>query len=708
MQSIIIKRSTLGKIPYPQSDMYNIKRALTVKEALNKQSKEKVDVVIIEGVQEDNIESLELLVKSGATLNKETLLVLLAEPGVNIDQTKLDSLRNTVGNTRQVILLEKYNTGETYDNIFPEISIFYQCMNPPAPEDGPSAEASVLDHNLEEQVKNANVEQQLTDTEELLNIKYQLASVTEELRIAQEFIKRMLENPEVTELPIGGAEASRLYEENDKLQSELSRLKDLQNKIDEYEARIKDLSTSEQAERAVTDMWKNIMLKVHDYGQIMKRENTKYNKTASEAEEKVKGLQESLSDERQVSTEQKIQLDKLMLLNADLRDKNEELQVDLKTAIDSGKQLKAKIDELDNIITNLTNEKRMLSMELNKANAEVAKLNTYDVEQLRRQASDVSNVQELLESKLRTIKEQLNTRESQLKQASKEIANARTKIEQLTNEKRILESLLDGETYNQTGIVWQKTVQTRLLAFIGHGGQGCTSIASAVARRLFELGKSVVVVDCDFRAPKMHAIFKVNPIIEYTRFPNLSNSELKTSLGKLLVIKDEVYNNFEQELIIPVVSNKKGRIDLLSGLIASRGTSEISGLDLNTLFVELAAKYDYIIVDLGRSEGTGGIARQQAAIMKNANRKFIVTNNNLDCVKSVISRLVQARIEIDNTEIVFNLVQEKNDANLNTFTSRVKRTYSITFDKHMAGKIKELPSTDTAVKQIVMTEMGES
>lgn len=709
MRDIIIKRSNLNKISYPQVEGYNIKRALTTKEAINKQFREKYDCVIIEAAQDVDIATVNTLLTTGITLNNATLLVLLTEPDSTIDQVSIDALRNNIGNTRQVILLSKYEQGTAYTELLPEIKIFFDCLTTPAITSSveEEEEEAPKDLDLAQEVQLRGVE---VDSEELLSLKYTLGSVTEELRIAKEFIEKMTNNPNVTELTIGGAEATRLYTENDSLQEEIDRLKKVEAELAECATTIANLRTSNYAEQQISLMWRTLMTKVYQYGQIMKKENLRYAADKEEAERKVTALSQDVTDLMQTRDELNNQINLLTTTNADLRDKNDELKIDLGTAIETGTQLHAKIDELDNVIAKLTEDKRRLGMDLNKAQAEIAKLSTYDVELLKKQATDGSNVQEILEGRLRQAKEEAKNIDSKNKELIKELASARGRIEKLLDEKRVLERLLDGETYGQQGIVWTRTVQTRLLTFIGHGGQGCSSLLAGVARRLFSIGKSVIVVDCDFRAPKMHAIFDVNPIIEYTQFPTLGQAEMKTSLGKVLALKEQVYQNLEKELIINVAVNKKGkttnRLDLISGLVSMRNSSEISGMDLNTLCVELAAKYDYILVDLGRSEGSGGIARQQAVFMQNANRRFIVTNNNLECVKSVLTRLVQARIDIDSCELAFNLVQEKEDKNLQSIVSRVRRTYFIPFNKHMAGKISSLPDTEVAVKQIVAAELG--
>lgn len=713
MRDIIIKRSNLNKISYPQVENMTIKRALTIKEAINKQFKEQFDCIIIEGAQQADITTIEGLLTAGIALNNKTLLVLLTEPDTYIDQAVLDHLRNTIGNTRQVIMLQKYVEGQTYADILSEVAVFHECLTVPATvntvEEKEEDVQETSDLTIAEDVKLRGLE---TDNEELLNLRYRLNSVLEELRIAKEFIEKMTSNPNVTELTIGGAEATRLYSENDSLQKEINRLKKVEAELAECESKVKELQTSNIAEQQISLMWRTLMTQVYQYGQIMKKENAKYAQTAKDAEGKAQSLSHDVADLLSTRDELNKQINTLTIANVDLRDKNDELSIDLATAIETGTQLHAKIDELDNIIAKLTDDKRQLGMELNKAQAEIAKLNTYDVELLRKQATDGSNVQEILEGRLRQSKEEAKNLDKKNKELIKELSVARGKIEKLLDEKRLLDRLLDGETYGQQGIIWTHSIQTRMFTFIGHGGQGCSSLVAGVAKRLFNVGKSVVVIDCDFRAPKMHAIFDVNPIIEYTQFPTLGQAEMKTSLGKVLALKEQVLKDIEKELIINVAINKKGktqnRLDLISGLISARNSSEISGMELNSLCVELSAKYDYILVDLGRSEGSGGIARQQAVFMQNANRRFIVTNNNLECVKSVLTRLVQARIDVNTCDMVFNLVQDRDDKSLQSIIARVRKTYFVPFNKHMAGKVTPLPDTEVTVKQIVATELGDA
>lgn len=706
MRDIIVKRSNLNKIPYPQVDGYNIKRALTVKEAIVKQTREHYDCVIIEAAVDTDIETIKTLLTAGNKLADDTMLVLLTAPEECL--ADVQSLRDITGNARQVLIVDKYTDGAVYGAILPELNTLYSMMNVKENVATSEVEEAPVDLNIAQEMQLRNL---ATDNDELLNLRYMLSSVTEELRIAKEYIEKITSNPNVSELTIGGTEATRLYTENDTLQAEIDRLKKVEAELTEYEAKIKELQTSNYAEQQVSLMWRTIMQKVYQYGEIMKRENDKYAQAKKDAEDKEARLRQDVIDLQETRDDLNRQINSLSNANIELRSENDELKLDLGTAIETGTQLHAKIDELDTVIAKLTDDKRKLGMELNKAQTEIAKLSTYDVELLKKQATDGSNVQEILEARLRQTKEDAKNLDVKNKGLIKELATARNRIEKLLDEKRVLERLLDGETYGQQSIVWPRPVQARLLTFIGHGGQGCSSLISSVAKRLFSVGKNVVVLDCDFRAPKLHAIFDVNPVIEYTQFPALGQTEMKTSMGKILALKEQVYQNFDRELIINVALNKKGkhenRLDVLSGLISMRNSSEISGMDLNSVCVELATKYDYILVDLGRSEGSGGIARQQATFLQNANRRFIVTNNNLECVKSVLTRLIQARVDIDSCEIIFNLVQEKDDKSLQTITARVKRTYFVPFNKHMAGKVQALPDTELAVKQIVMTELGD-
>lgn len=715
MRDIIIKRSNLNKIAYPQVEGFNIKRALTIKEALNKQSKEKYDCIIIEAASDIDLENIQNLLNVGTSLSDELILVLLTQPDTELNIDLLQSIRNTVENSRQVTVINKYTEGTSYEELLNEITILYDAMKVAYAQveqqssEGEEQVAESQELNLAEDIKFRGIE---VDSEQLINLQYQLNSVNEELRIAKEFIDKMTNNPNITELTIGGTEATRLYDENDELQKEIDRLKSAEATLAECQTELSKAKLSNKAEQLISMTLRTLLNRVYQYAELMKKENIKYAQTADEANDKLNKLQMDYDDLQETRKELNEQITLLTNSNVELQDKNAELNIDLGVAIDTGNQLHSKIDELDNIIAKLTDDKRKLGVDLSKANAEIARLSTYDVELLKKQAVDGSNVQEILEERLRQFKEEVKNLDTKNKALTKELTVARNRIEKLTDEKRVLERLLDGEAYEQQGIIWSRAIQARLLTFIGHGGQGCSSLVAGIAKRLYSLGKNVVIIDCDFRAPKLHAIFDVNPVIDYTQFSELGQSELKTSLGKILVLKERVFENFEKELIINLAANTKSktnnRLDMLSGLVSMRSSSEVSGIDFNSICIELSAKYDYILVDLGRSEGSGGISRQQAAFMQNANRRFIVTSNNLECVKSILTRLVQARIDINTCELVFNLVQEKEDRNLQTIMARVRNTYFIPFNKHMAGKVIPLTETDSTVKQIVATELGSA
>lgn len=726
MSNAIVKRSNLNKLAFPQVDGIDIKRALTVKEAINKQSKSPTDYVIIEGAKTEDVYMITSLVSNGTAIGDNTLIVLLTEPAEEIDEGAVLSLRALLRTDKQCVTISRYAETETYTAIFEELNLLLDMLVNTAKETAvPEEETIKTEEPVEAPEEKPDTRTDLevegdlnllgthsfnklqVSNQELLDLQYQLGSIREELRLAKEFIERMTNNPNISEITIGGAEAERLYDENTALKETISRLEELKPQMEEYEARIQQLMTSESMERQSVEILRTLISKVHDYGQVMRKENKVYEEKAAtaishdtEQEEKIITLQAKERDLR-------AQIDTLSETIAQLRDENAELNIDLNNAVATGKSFKDKIDDLDGMVSRLNDEKKNLMADLNKAEAEVARLSTYDIEILKQRATDGGNVQELLEKSLRETKELLRQTDEKNKSLAKELANSSKRVEKLQAENRVLQGMLDGENYGSRGITWLRPVQARLITFIGHGGQGCSSVAAGLAQRLYEGGKSVVLVDCDFRAPKQHALFNVNPVIEFTSYSKLT-AEMKTSLGKILCVGAPIYSHLDQELVIHIAENRNARLDILSGLIACRSSSEVSSIDFNALCVELATKYDYIIVDLGRSEGNGGIARQQQAFMGYANRKFIVTSNNMECVKSIASRLVQARIDIDSTELIFNMVQDKPDKGLENIIRRVKKVYTIEMDKSLIGKTVPLRSNHSVIKQIAYSELGDS
>lgn len=714
MQNIIIKRSNLGFMNFPTSDKFVIKRAITIKEALTKASKTETDCLVIEGTTDTELTAVVDLLDN---LNiKETLIVLLSEPSITLDATLLNRVRAELLNNRQLVWLTNYTTDLTYNQLFEELENVWLPEFKTAKEQG-EKEARVVEHKSQTQQKEeqdleavAQVSYTANDNTNdiMLQLEYQISSLQEELRIAKNFIAEMTENPNISLTSVGGAETTRLYEENNSLREEITRLTSLQEKFDDLTAQIAILNVQKEQDVLITDMWRTLLEGIFDYSQEIKNAQEEAEQILANAADAAGVTKQTVTNLQTKVEEQEAQIIKLSEMETERQAEIAELHIDLDAALDAGERLQQKNDELDAILTRLQAEKRQLSAELGQATAEIAKLSTYDVTQLRQMAKDGGNVQQILEEKMRTAKEALTNSEAKNRQLSKELSNARNVIENLTREKRILEGMLDGENYGGATLSWLTPVQARIWAFVGHGGQGCTTIAHSVASRLYELGKNVVIVDCDFRAPKQHVLCKVDPCIEYTKFTNIT-TELRTSLGKLLTNGAACYNNFEQEMVITVKEEQQGqhRFDLLSGLLSVRAASEVASLDINTLCVELAKRYDYIIIDLGRAEGNGGVARQQSIILRNANRKFIVSTNDLENVKSTVNRLIQANVNIDATEFIFDMVQEKPDKNLAQITRRVRHTWEIPFAKNMIGKALPMPTTTPAIKQLVAFELGK-
>lgn len=710
--NIILKRSNLGYIPFPVSDRFIIKRAITTKEAFTKASKAiDTDAIIIEAAeQKDLTTAIELLDKLNIG---NALIILLTEQFIEFNEAELNQLRALLINNQQLIWEPKYKAGVEYGEIFNDIEnvwlpAFKDAQNNKINEQT-KAQVQTTDQQKEERdlkaVAQLSYVNSDTANETILQLEYQVNSLKEELRLAKKFISEMTENTNISLTVMGGAETTRLYDENNSLKEEVTRLTELQKTFDDLNSQIAELSITHEQDALLTSMWKTLLEGLFDYSEEIESAGAQAEQILQNAAEAAGTTQARIKELETKVNEQDEQITKLSELNAEQQETIAELHVDLNTAVEAGERLQAKNDELDNILTRLQEEKRKLSVELGEKTSEIAKLSTYDISQLRQLAKDGGNVQQILEEKMRTAKETLHSSEAKNRTLSKELANARTLIENLTREKRILEGMLDGENYGGAALTWLTPVQARIWSFIGHGGQGCTTAAHAVAQRLYELNKSVIIIDCDFRAPKQHVLCKVDPCITYTKFTNIT-TELRTSLGKLLTNGSAVYAEFDQEMTIVVKEDREHRLDLLSGLLSVRAASEVASLDLNTLCVHLAKRYDYIIIDLGRAEGNGGIARQQSIIMKNSNRRFIVTTNELENVKSAVNRLLQAGITIENAEFIFDLVQERPDKNLQQITKRVRQVWEIPFDKKMIGKALPMAVTGE-IRKIVAYELGK-
>lgn len=715
MNSIIVKRSKSNLIAYPQVEGYDIKRALTTKEAMTKQAKNATDCVIIEEAQEEDALTIETQILTGTVVKETTLICLLTQSDSSISVETMDKLRSRLDNPRQLVMLDSYNSESTYEEILSTLKGLYDGMltaqdivsipdNIQAePEEQKSAKADFEEKTM---LGEMSLNELKVDSEKLISLEQNLRSVTKELQLAKDFINKITNNPVVTQMTVGGAEAARLYEKNDELQAEVDRLKKAGEQLEKLKAENAELSTIIEAERAVTKAYRQLISSIYDYGIIQQKENRRYEKEKTDAENEAIRLNRTIEKLHEDLKGKDDDIAALQETNSEQDETIKELRLDLNTAVETAKADKIKVQELDATISRLTDERNRAVLSLNQAQQELSKLNTYDINHLREMASHGGNVQELLESKLREAREAQKNVEEKNKALAKEIANVRATAEKLSTEKKVLESLLDGENISAQGIQWiYHLTQSRMLTFIGHGGQGCTSVAAAVAERLFDCGKSVVIIDADFRAPRMHALFKVSPILEFTRFTTLQ-SNMKTSLGKYLALGAAALQHLQDELLINIKKSKTNTLDLMSGLIEVRSNSEIAGLDFSSLCVQLAEKYDYIIVDLGRCEGMGGISRQQSAFMAEANRKFVVTSNSVDSVKSIFTRLIQARVDMNSVELIFDMLQAKSDPGIKALIDRAKRVYEIPIDKGMLAQCKSLGSSNAVIKKIVADELG--
>ena len=117
----------------------------------------------------------------------------------------------------------------------------------------------------------------------------------------------------------------------------------------------------------------------------------------------------------------------------------------------------------------------------------------------------------------------------------------------------------------------QKENNTCLMVTGPTKGVGKTTIAYFLSRSLLQQGKTVALIDCDFRQGDLHKIYNVKKAKDYD--------------GIISVLKNESYSN-DEVFFIPRLSNKSDRS------IATFNSEKFAEL-INTL----KSKFDYLVID---------------------------------------------------------------------------------------------------------------
>ena len=698
INSICIVRSKKNVIKFPVLEGLTVDRALTLKDGLKKQFNKQYDCLIVEDITDEEIGKIISIITTDYKLNDNTLLYLLSAPETELTEGLITDLRNLIGNNKQVVTDSKYKDGVTYDSLLPELNLIHDNMHTD------TSTPKHVDLNIAAEAQLQNLD---SVTEKANTLQIKVKSLEEELRLAQEYIEKITNESKIAEVSTGGAEADRLYDENDDLKTKLKALEPIQEEVERLKNKVNDINLSLSMESKTTENLRQMFKKVYEYGLTKKNENLTLLSKADSAENVAALHEAEVNDLNAKITELNNKVDSYIATIARLTDERDEAKADTETAVKAANVYKDRVDALDKVVNDKEQKLRDLAIQLNAARSEAASLKTYDINELKARANEGGSVQEILEGKLAKAKQDIRELDNKFQAVSRDLASVTSKYEEAQQRLATYSRMLDGENTGNNVITWTAQVQARVLAFIGNAGQGSSTVAATVAKTLFDAGKNVVVIDCDFRMPVMHEIFNVQPMLEFTSFTTVPG-ELKTSLGKLLVVGMPAVTMCQKELIINVAQSKNGKakLDLLSGILSPRSPSEINNMPFNFLCAELARAYDYIIVDLGMAEGSGGISRQQCAFMTYSNRKFVVTNNALPFVKSITERLISASIDIDKTEFVLNQVQTKTDKVLGNILNRVVHYYSIDYDKSMAGRLACYKPGLPAIRDITKIELG--
>ncbi|MBQ6847314.1 MAG: polysaccharide biosynthesis tyrosine autokinase [Clostridia bacterium] len=179
--------------------------------------------------------------------------------------------------------------------------------------------------------------------------------------------------------------------------------------------------------------------------------------------------------------------------------------------------------------------------------------------------------------------------------------------------------------------------------------EGKTTVSVNLGLALAEIGKKVVIVDCDFKLPSVYKFFKDCPVGE--------NNELV----------DYIRGNTDYESIIRF--DKRTNLYIIGGQKQYRNSSEIiNNKNFDELISRLHNDFDYVIIDTP----PGGVAIDSEIISEKTDSMLLVVRQDFVTVEPIndyISNINQSKL----LGCVFNNVSSFKD----TYNSETSKDYYI-------------------------------
>ena len=418
---------------------------------------------------------------------------------------------------------------------------------------------------------------------------------------------------------------------------------------------------------------------------------------------------------------------RLLILSDSTKEKLDIKELELQEKEEDILQLKNRIEELKNIISD--KDKEVESIKEEKDNTE---------ESLRESLSTKERENNELELKLENVKSQLETKIEELNNKTEQyndlvalagdggenieaIANANTVLKEtisklnndikeirkerddITNKysasdqkikslelqnERLKDSLSVISQSGGGGLIelppMDYSSRAKIISIYGNGSFGITTTAMTIANKLMVNSKTLYI-DFDLSSPDADAWFKKSPlnrnVMGFTK-----GDYSYTGLGIIINQGLDVFINNIVNIITPIRTSRVGRLDYISGLYDEVNPSKIAGVDFNGLFNYLGNNYDYIILDLGKLGGSN-TADQLIKMFTNISySSVLVTINDYFKIRNSAMRLQALSIDFNRVNWILNLGEDTIISDLSRKAMSPSKFTIIPYDKEIYGK----------------------
>ena len=458
-----------------------------------------------------------------------------------------------------------------------------------------------------------------------------------------------------------------LKKENIKLSTELRKernssqnLSSIKNERNELSGRIDKLEAQLQYSQIDAETLRNIIVQLgfSGYGLLEKIDMLKDNLRATQVnagddKSLLARMRENIDRQEKENSKLKEQNIQLADKVADVKERNDELGVDLSHALDDIINLKGQLSEARDKLNEAIADKEKKLDEIENYNKQIAKFNAVDIEALISENNESAEIQRQMSEALSKVNIENDALNRQIIELKHNVERYKNASERMRARMTASERMEEGEVGKAIDIEYSS--KGIIIAVYGSGGYGTTSVATALAEMFVEKGRSVALVDMDFRAPKMDAQYNLNPFYDSLR-DVIRDSSLRTSIGALLKLGGSKWESMKDVLEEVVINSKKsGRLVYHSGLYANVKAVDISGADWGNMLSRIGMENDYIVIDMGRIESSGAIANVQAGVFKVAHQSIAVTSSNMPDMRSCLQRIENSKLNMRRIVFVANV-----------------------------------------------------